>query len=330
VARSDRRRRHGVMQSPEEERRDILTDFLRLYATHPAASPFRAELQSMLHDHRQALAKISVAYGFGQTLAYLEHQAEPSSDVVRLVSAIRDIAHRWGLSLLDARPLDPSFDFPGQPRDEPVVDVILRWLELQYLELASGNPPDDGRAFGFGLLMPSPTAGVDPTVQLGPIQDQWIADEEPRTSYEVPIPDDDIVLPLTGRSIPRRAWFRWRMHLAFEGARERLRSLQGRAVPLQAIDAELDRIEAAYEAAGFTYRDTEPQYRRNLWWTFQRLAPVGDDNRPVPARKIANDAGTTEKYVRERLAIMQRRLGIDRFPDAPRRPEVHSRPRRTH
>ena len=301
-----KRRRPGVAESPEEARGRLTRKLFALYDGH---RPFREALRRLAGDHREALADLTAAVGIDLEFGSARNRAAASPPVAAYVAALERFAEQWGLARLP---------------DGQGLDALHAWCLLYRANGGEGGP-----AFGAGHLVSSLPAGVDTVVRLGDFVDRWDPDEEPLTDHEVPIPDRDTgLIDPRGRPVPLRALYGWRMHQRVTGAKTRLRKAAERAkdrplTPDEAasLESQLARIEAEAAEVGHVRADTASAEDTHLRWTFRRLAPEGGDGPPLGVWQIAAKEGADEKTVRNATDRLRKRLGIDRFPKAPRNDE---------
>ena len=314
MATAGRRRRPGTAEPPEEARGRLPRKLLALYDQH---RPFRQALRRLADEHLEAVAEL-VAERIDLEFGPARGRAASSPAVAAYVAALEGFAERWGLARLP---------------DGQGLDALHAWCLLTHASGGAG-----GLAFGVGHLVSSLPAGVDTIVRLGDFVDLWDPDEEPLTDHEIPIPDRDAgLVDSSDQPVPLGALYGWRMHQRVEGAKTRLREAAERAkgwplTPDEAasLEAQLARIEAESAAVGHVHPDTAPEEGAHLRWAFLRLAPAGPGGQPMGVWQIALAEGADEKTVRNATDRLRRRLGIDRFPKVPRKPEhgPRSKPRR--
>lgn len=269
-------------------------------------------MRRLADEHREALADVA-AVGLGLAFGPARTRAAASLSVTPYITALEQFAKHWGLSRLP---------------DNQGLDALHAWCLLSHANHDSG-----GIAFGAGHLVSSLAAGVDITVRLGDFVDRWDPEEEPLANQLLPVPERLLVAvrhhpSLRLRSVKgRRAWY-----VPAEGARTRIRKAaeeaKGRRLTPEEkglLDEELERIETAFTTVGHVQPDTTPEEDTHLRWTFRRLVPAGGEGGPHGVWQIALAEKVRVKTVRNETDKLRKHLGIERFPQAPRKPEYGPR-----
>lgn len=292
---SRRTRRGSVIQSPAEYRAVAIVDLFREYAKHP---PFRTDLTALADDVQPMVPDLRPFRG--HVLAAVEARAKTDDRLASYVDAVRSVAATWGLDRVDG---------------STGIEAVHRWVVDYRLQ----DPDEDGASFGYGLAYDSIDPGVDMTVH---VEDgfEWDPEAEPRVDSDVEIPDRVVSWLLDDRGFPAplRAVYGWRMRDYPTGVRTRVMN-DLKPEQATAVDGELDRIQGEYETLGWVYADAEPQYKRNLTWTFLRVA------RSFPVWKIAEAGDVSEDRVYKETGMLARRIGIRDFPKTDRKPELKPR-----
>lgn len=283
-----RRAPGGVAMSPEDWQGQAVRALFRLYAGWP---DFRNDLRQMVDSYRASWRHLDVFAG--QSFAWAESRAATDDDVQAYVTAVRTVtAKKWGLDriVIEDRRYETADDPQSVEVLYPGIEALHRWMGLA---LADSN--EDGSAFGFGhTIMGANLPNVDTAVGDG---DHWLPDDEPLNDFDEPLRDPD----------PNA----WRRNFRHQGARSRF----------PGMEADLARIQAEYEDAGFVFPDTQDKFARDLSWAFERLALSRSVWKIVELNPLqGNGEPMTEEIVREGLDRMRRLLGISTFPKAERKP----------
>lgn len=343
MATAGRRRGTGTAEPPEVARGRLTRKLFAIYDQYPR---FRMDLRRLADGHRAAIAAcapretrspsgepiLEISWTGeplpGQpvftmlSLDQAQFQAADDPSLAAYVEALDAFAAKWGLDRLGAVSLSKSpYGEPWSVR--PGVEAVHDWC------IAAHGAGPAGLSFGFGHLISSSVAEVDTTVRLGDFVARWDPEDESLTDHGLPVPErlrTDLSHNPAMRVLTIRRRQEWR--LTGDGAKTRIKKAaekaKGRRLTPQEtteLDEQLARIEAAFASAGRVTSDTAPAEDLHLRWTFRRLAPVGRDGRPQGVWEIALDAGADEKTIRNETDKMRRRLGVDRFPTAPRKPE---------
>lgn len=208
----------------------------------------------------------------------LVREAPASPPLRQYLDDLTELAQRWGLSY-----------FPNERGLKALHLWSLRWRGTRKPVVV----------FGTGLIwrLPVPPLNrLDLSVRVV-VEDMWDPTNEPmqvpRTS--VPQADQERLGKLT---IPPY------------GAKYRILA-RCEAI----IDAELERIAKAVEAAGFTFEDTAARRDTHLDWTYDRLA------HRTGVGAIADAAYLSENAVRKATDRVKEIIGLAGFPTPKRRPK---------
>jgi hypothetical protein len=312
-----KRRQPGAHVESPEEAQGRLTR--KLFTVYNQYSPFREQLRIFSTTHASALERMEAIGRRDLSFGTAQTHAGTAPLIAQYVDSLKAIANHWGLDRLS---------------DDQGLDALHAWCQLFWAK----DGDDTGLAFGAGHTICSTDSGADTSVTVGGHTDHWRIDDEPRDDQEVLVPEDRIQrigLPPSARARIINGQTRW--VIPIEGARTRIQTAAektiGRrltAAECSAIDEQLTRIEAEAAAVAYVHPDTAPREDTHLKWLFQRLAPVGNDGKPLGVWKIAqneqlaadlSDDPVTEKTIRNETDALRRQLGIKGFPKAPRKPE---------
>lgn len=248
-----------------------------LFKRYGQDNGFVVEVKALVERHQQALPDLNQPSHVGWSV--LTRDATEHPRMHDYLDELKELAQSWGLG-----------EFPNERGFEALHLWVLRWRG-QEKPIVS---------FGTGLIWRhshAPLASVNRSIEIF-ITDTWDPTSEVMNA------------PRTRVDPAHREFVRKRTTVPAHGAKPRILA-RCEAI----IDAELERIAAEVEAAGFTFEDTTGQRDVHLDWTYARLA------HRAPVATIADAAFVSENAVRKATDRMKTIIGLSRFPTSKRRPK---------
>lgn len=324
-----KKRRPAPATTPSDERSHLIDLWLGLYTSDPDfrdGTADRTGIERFADSQAVAVEQIVGTYGDENAAGHVSwarlNAGMPA--FAEYVGKVESFAAEWHLHLLGERGYEAVHDY--------CLARFHHGTQPEHFDAARASRLRSPRP----ILDPRITLSLDPSseqtgnaVAVGRWVPEWDSDDEEsqkdsegplrwtfREAVQRPVPEEQLKASRAARVGTSPTW---------NPILESMRDAKARILKdfENQLDAELQRIAAEHERAGFDFTDTSPELRRHLWWTYQQVVKeiptaiiyAGDAEQRIAAAKSDGCDDQEIKTIQPRtvgnaIATMRERLGL--------------------